>query len=442
MNLLATWASRAAAGYPDAAALITADGTLSYRQLLGCAQALARGLEPGTLLVPQTGSAAELALAAHAASLLGRPLLPLGPALSAARRAALRQVSATPPAGIELLIATSGTQGEPKAVMLNGANLAAAVAASQAVLPLKSGDVWLNCLPLYHIGGLAILYRCAGAGAAMLLHEGFDARRVWDDIEARRVTHISLVPAMLARLLDIAHGASPPIALKYALVGGGALSAALARRARAAGWPLCVSYGMSETASQLATLFPVLEDWQPGCVGAPLPGFDIRFVDDNGEVAGQAGIIQVRGAAVMAGYANADGELGRGLTDGWLTTGDMGKIDAGGRLHVLGRHDDMLVSGGVNVHPAEVEAQLLNCPGVADAAVTALPDEIWGDRLVALIAGDAAPERLEAWCREHLAGAMRPRVLRHVSVLPRNALGKLERAKLRQMAQELTNDEP
>lgn len=431
-----------AAGHPDAVALIASNEKLSYRQLLDRAQAQAQGVAPATLLAPQPASALELALAAYAASLLGRVLLPLGPALSAARHAALLQTAAALPAGIELLIATSGTQGEPKAVMLSDANLAAGVVASQAILPLKPGDVWLDCLPLHHIGGLAILYRCAGAGAAVLLHEGFDAQRVWDDLSSRNVTHISLVPAMLARLLDIAHGALPPATLKYALVGGGALSAALAGRARAAGWPLCVSYGMSETGSQLATLFPVPEDWQPGSVGAPLPGFEIRLAGKTGEAGGQTGIIQVRGPAVMAGYANSGRELGRGLIDGWLTTGDLGKIDAAGRLHVLGRRDDMLVSGGTNVHPAEVEAQLLSCPGVDDAAVTALPDEIWGDRLVALVVGDAEPVRLDAWCRQHIAGASRPRLLRRVPALPRNALGKLERSKLRQMAQEAINDEP
>lgn len=439
MNLLASWTNRVSAARPEAVALILPDETLSYRQLLDHSHTLAQQFDgaQGAVLALQAESMAAVALSAHAASRLGRALFPLGPAISSERREVLLQAAgAQIAANIELFIATSGTQGEPKVVMLSGANLQAGVQASRSCLPLQAGNVWLNCLPLYHIGGMAILYRCAEAGAAVVLHEGFDPQRVRHDLETHRVTHISLVPAMLARLLDLTHGAPPPSALKYALVGGGALTAALARRARVAGWPLCVTYGMSETGSQLATC-PLPDDWQPGCVGVPLPGFEVRIADER---EGGAGVIHVRGAAVMAGYAHADGKLGHGLEEGWLTTGDLGKIDASGHLHVLGRADDMLVSGGVNVHPAVVEAALMTVPGVEDAAVSALPDEIWGDLVVALVVGPIDPVGLEHWCREHLAGAMRPRLVRQVSALPRNALGKLERETLKNMVMELTSE--
>ena len=374
-------------------------------------------------------SAATLAFSAYTCSFQGVPFAPRNPALP--------QQNGMWPSSVELIIATSGSSGEPKNVMLSGENMAASVAASQQRLPLRQGDVWLDCLPLYHIGGMSILYRCAAARATVLLHEGFEAQRVWHDIKAHRVTHISLVPAMLARLLDLAHGAPPPDTLKYALVGGGALSGALKARARASGWPLCASYGMSETASQLATLFPLPEDWTPGCVGTPLPGFEVRIA--NADASG-VGVIQVRGAAVMAGYANPLHTFGDGLEDGWLSSGDLGRFDAAGQLYVLGRRDDMLVSGGVNVPPGEVEALLLRFPGVRDAALTALPDMVWGDRLVALVVGDAELEDLAAWCRENFASAWRPRVMRRVATLPRTAMGKLERGKLKSMAQKLMDD--
>ncbi|TSA42015.1 MAG: 2-succinylbenzoate--CoA ligase [Betaproteobacteria bacterium] len=372
-----------------------------------------------------------LAFSAYACAFQGVPFAPANPRLPTGAP----MVPAAVP--VELVITTSGSMGEPKGVMLSGANLAAAVAASRERLPLHQGEVWLNCLPLYHIGGMAILYRCAAARATVLLHEGFDARRVWDDLVGYGVTHISLVPAMLARLLDLTHGAAPPDSLKYTLVGGGALSGELAVRARLAGWPVCVTYGMSETASQLATLYPLPADWTPGSVGTPLAGFEVRIAaaDKHGH-----GVIQVRGAAVMAGYANPAFVPGDGLADGWFSSGDWGRLDRDGGLHVLGRRDDILVSGGVNLHPGAIEAALLRFPGLDDVAVTALTDEVWGDRLAALAVGAVDLNQLESWCREHMASAMRPRRWWCVAELPRNALGKLERGKLRKMARDLMHD--
>lgn len=467
MNLLASWLIRAAARRPEAAALVAAGRAYTNRELLERAAMLAgrlqaRGLAPGGVAAVRMPSAESLALCAHAASRLGCALLPLNPVLPAGRRDALIQLAGAQwdatemaldaladeaaagvpePApwaanGIELLIVTSGTQGEPKAAMLSGANLQAGTLASRSRLPLAAGDAWLACLPLYHIGGMAILYRCAEAGATVVLHEDFDPLRVWRDLETCRISHVSLVPAMLARLLDAGRDAPPPAALKYALVGGGPLSAALAQRARAAGWPVCATYGMSEAGSQVATLCDLPNDWVSGRVGAPLPGFEVRIVGEDGRPTSGAGRIRIRGDAVMAGYANPQRQPGLGLEQGWFTSGDLGCLDAQGRLTVLGRHDDMLVSGGVNVHPQAVEEVLKRCPGVADAALTAVADDTWGDLLVALVAGEAGDEALEKWCREALPGAMRPRRFVRVPALPRNALGKLERQALRSLARQ------
>lgn len=435
MNLLASWINQVAAARPDAVALILPDETLNYRQLLDRAHALAQQLErtQGTMLALQAEAMAEVALSVYAASLLGRAVFPLNPALSPQRHNALLQAAGGPVADdIELFIATSGTQGEPKAVMLGGANLQAGVVASRSRLPLQAGDTWLACLPLYHIGGMAILYRCAEAGAAVMLHEGFDPQQVWNDLEKYRVTHVSLVPAMLARLLDAGRDLSPP-ALKVALIGGGPLSAALAERARAAGWPVCASYGMSETGSQVATLCEMPQGWTPGQVGSPLPGFEVEVVGEDGRPTSGIGRIRIRGAAVMAGYANPQRETGLGLDQGWFASGDLGFIDAQGNLTVLGRHDDMLVSGGTNIHPQQVEEVLKRCPGVADAALTSVADEVWGDFLVAVVVAEADDEALENWCRNELTGAMRPRRFVRLPALPRNALGKLDRQALRDL---------
>jgi O-succinylbenzoic acid--CoA ligase len=474
LSLLARWVDEAAGVRPERAAVITADRQLTFAELAACAESLARmlrqrGIGEGRVVAVLSSSPSLIGALAYAVPRLGGILFPLNPALSPERLAALLRQSgaewviaegdvapgvpdacrwleaaavaqcwesAPQPAirtrseaageeAIELIIATSGSAGEPKGVMLSGRNLAASAAASRSRIPLAAGDVWLACLPLYHVGGVSMLYRCAEAGAAVLLHEGFDPIRIGRDLGRHGVTHISLVPAMLARLLEA--GVRPSQALRCALVGGGPLSRPLFERAMAAGWPVCPTYGMTETASQAATLCPG-EQWAEGAVGSPLPGFEVEIAD--------TGRIRIRGEAVMVGYANPQRRPGEGLRQGWFETGDLGRLDAQGNLIWVGRADEMLVSGGVNVHPREVEMRLAACPGVRDVAVSAVPDEVWGDRLVAFVVGEASPEQVQAWCRTALAGPQRPRRVIPVAALPRNALGKLERRVLRDMARE------
>lgn len=437
---------------PDAAALHCGGETYSCAQLADdsarrAASLAALGLPPATI-VALAAPASELARTLLACQWAGHPFLPLDPAsaelrwpafAAACTPAPLRlaalpgaATSARPPAAVAaeapaLVVATSGSEGEPRGVVLTHAALAAAAVASAARIPLRTGDTWLACLPLNHIGGLSVFWRCLAAGAAVRLHDGFDAAAAWAEIAAGRATHVSLVPAMLARLLDVSADAVPPATLRCALIGGAALSRPLWRRARKAGWPLFVSYGMSETAAQLATL-PPTDDWQEGLVGTPLPGMQIAIGDD--------GRIRVRGPQLMLGYLGGPARNASPFEDGWLRTGDLGRLDDAGRLYVLGRGDDVLVSGGVNIHPLEVEARLATCPGVADVAVTATPDPVWGDLVTALVVGSADAAAVEAWSRRHLPAPLRPRRTLAVAALPRNALGKLERKLLRQLLAE------
>ena len=320
----------------------------------------------------------------------------------------------------QLVIATSGSEGEPKGVMLSGDNIAASIAASRSRLGLKPNDIWLNSLPMFHIGGAMILYRCLEAGAAMLLHQGFSAKKVWADLKRYRVSHLSLVPAMLLKLLDVANGAPPPESLRVALIGGGHLSSELAARAHAAGWPLCVSYGMSETCSQCVTDYDEHAGLIPGYVGLPLEGFELD-ISDNGR-------IKVRGHAVMGGYLNPEQSSGVGLTrDGWFETGDLGELDQAGGLRVLGRADDVLVSGGNTIHPVEIESLMISCPGVVDVAISSRTDMAWGDMLVALYVGATSKDEIESWCRANLSSKLRPREFIQLAELPRNSMGKLDR---------------
>lgn len=475
--MLARWLNAAASNHPDAPALIVGGGVETFAGLqrkaerLAC-HLLAQGMTPGARLAAASHSRLLTAALTWTMAYLGT-LLPLNPAWPAGRLRSVLELSAAEgvvaedeialglplkmlgsaalsaawqnpelafpnfhapgePAQIALMIATSGSTGEPRAVMLSNANLEAAVRAARSRIPLDVGDVWLACLPLYHIGGQSILYRCAEAGAAVVLEEGFDAERIRESMKRHRVTHISLVPAMLARLVD---GGPPPPCLKYALVGGGPLSPALVRRALESGWPVCPTYGMSEAASQVATLETLPPDWREGMVGLPLPGMEVEIVDEGGQKLKGPGRIRLRGDMVMAGYLNRDGHSGHGLQDGWFVSGDRGYFDDRGNLVVLGRVDDVLVSGGVNVHPEEVEALLAACPGVKDVGVSAISDPLWGDRVAALVVG-AGGEAVLEWCRAHLPAHLRPRMVFSVAGLPRNAMGKLERQALRTLAED------
>ena len=396
-----------------AVALHSSEQSFSFAELLVEAQRL--NSHPDIPTSPQTaGNALSLALYAYASSLENRPFWPV-------HRSSEQN---TPPLHPEaaLIISTSGSEGQPRAVQLSNGQMTRATSAANARLSLQAGDAWLNCLPLYHIGGQSILWRCALAGASVVLHEGFEPTAVARDFARHAITHISLVPAMLARLLDA--GIAPPPSLRCAMIGGAALSLPLYQRGVAAGWPLRPSYGMSETGAQIATWQPHDGPWHEGLVGRVMPGHEVAIAPD--------GRIRLRGPQLMLGYVD-----GSGLdADGWFTTGDLGRLDAEGRLTVLGRADDMLISGGKNVHPLEVESCLAACPGVIDVAVTGRPDPVWGDLVVALVVGQVDIEELQAHARRHLHSAALPRRVLRLDRLPRNATGKLERAALRQLARE------
>jgi len=332
------------------------------------------------------------------------------------------------PSPLALVVETSGSTGVPRAVMLTQHNLLAAAALNNRHLGLGAGDCWLCCLALRHIGGLAIGYRCALAGAAVLLHAGFDAGRVAADLERHAVTHLSLVPPMLARLLAL--GRPPPPSLRVLLVGGQALGTRLAAQALAAGWPLHVTYGMTETASQVATSGRLHTPPVAGTVAPPLAGLEVDCPAGSDEAAP----LRVRGAVVMAGYANPGRRPGQGLSDGWFTTADLALRGDDGVLCILGRADEMLVTGGVKVHPGVVESLLAAAPGLGSVAVVGVADPVWGQRLVAFYTGEASPAALAEWCRAHLAGPQRPRVFRPHVELPVLDSGKLDRGRLRALA--------
>lgn len=325
-----------------------------------------------------------------------------------------------------LFVATSGSDAQPKVVALSGVNILASIRASRLRLLTDSSDIWLCCLPLFHIGGLSIPFRCIEAAATLLLHDRFDAQYVCEDLIRYAVTHISLAPAMLAMILDHAADFSPPSSLRVALIGGASLSPQLYARATAAGWPLVPTYGMTENSSQIATLYPPPEKWRPGLVGKPLAHTEIDIDADSDT-------IRIRGDGVMTGYLQAGGKPVPHPAGEWFETGDLGAIDDDGSLILYGRSDETLISGGENIHPAQVESQLLKHPGITEVAVTGKPDPAWGDIVVAVYAGKVTEQQLQRWCKQHLHGAWRPRRLIKTTELPRNAMHKVDRRALRKL---------
>jgi O-succinylbenzoic acid--CoA ligase len=311
---------------------------------------------------------------------------------------------------------TSGTTGTPSLVPLTISNFRAAASANAANLGARPEQVWLGTLPLFHVGGLAMAFRCAVMGARLVLEPSFDAARAAALLARGDVTHASFVPTALSKVLD---AAKPPFSptLEAVLIGGGPMGAPLLARARQAGLPVLQTYGLTEACSQVTT--ERLDDADGTTAGVPLQGVEVRVVDEAGQAVlpGQVGEVQVRGPTVTR------------LADGWLHTKDLGSLDERSRLTIHARRVDLIISGGENVYPAEVEAVLGESPLVEDVAVAPRADTTWGQVPVAFVVWRAGPQpqALLTFARERLAAFKVPREVVSVAALPRNANGKLLR---------------
>ena len=338
------------------------------------------------------------------------------------------------PGHIFAIVYTSGTTGRPKGAALTVGNFWWSAVGSALNLGTHAGDRWLACLPLFHVGGLSIVMRAAIYGITIVVHERFDAAAVNRAIDDEGITLVSLVAVMLQRLLDDRGGRPVPSSLRCVLVGGGPVPQALLERCAAIGLPVAQTYGLTETTSQVATLPPEDALRKLGSAGRPLYPNEIRIMPDAGGAdADGAGEILVRGPIVMAGYAGQPDATARAIVDGWLHTGDIGRIDADGYLYVLERRDDLIVSGGENVYPAEVEAALLAHPAVIEAAAVGVPDPVWGRCVIAVVrlapGASVGAAELEAHCRARLAAYKVPREIRvENEPLPRTTSGKLQRS--------------
>ena len=349
-----------------------------------------------------------------------------------------KALSAVPPRQFDLpewelddplaVLFTSGTTGEPKGVLLTLGNVLASATASAFRLGIRRDDCWHVPLPMYHMGGLAPVYRSVLYGAALSIQRGFDPQSTRAAVRTSGATAVSLVPTMLERLLD----AGPVPALRFVLLGGAPCPPALITRARARGVPVAPTYGMTEAASQIATARPEAVGDAPESVGHPLMFAEVSVLDEVGAPCGTGTI----GELVVSGPMVTPGYLDSGVTDerfinGGLRTGDRGYRDEHGRVYVAGRVDETVVTGGENVDPTEVVSALREHPGVATCAVVGLEDDEWGERVAALVvpAGDADPSvgELETHCRERLAGYKLPRTIAFTAELPRTASGTVDR---------------
>lgn len=336
------------------------------------------------------------------------------------------------------ILFTSGSSGAMKAVPHTWHNHRSSAMGSAANLGVRGDDNWLCIIPLYHIGGLTIVTRSLLYGTAMTVQQGFDTAAVLEALHNRSVTLLSVVPTMLQRLLQSEKFSAETLPLLRAiLLGGAAASRGLWESACERELPVLGTYGLTETCSQVVTASPEAVQLMSGSAGRAIDGAEIRIQSEDGtDVAnGAVGEICIRGEMLARGYFRNPELSAERFVDGWLHTGDVGLLDANGCLHVLGRLDDMIVTGGENVYPTEIEDVLLRHPSVADAAVIGVEDAEWGMQIAALVVlrEEVNFSQLESWCRAELAGYKIPRKWRKGETLPLTASGKLLRGEVRRM---------
>jgi O-succinylbenzoic acid--CoA ligase len=441
--ILDNWLSQRAETCPDRTALVADRLEIRYAELEAEATAAARrlaarGVRREAAVALELPAGVEYVILLHALMKLGAVVCPLSPNLPARERDAQlgdakpvlvlskpEQLTATE-ADLPLLgehdldaihcrILTSGTSGVRRSIGLTYGNHLWSAVGSAFNLGVDPGDRWLCCLPLHHVGGLSIVMRSVIYGTGAVVHDGFDVDRVGESLEGDAVTLVSLVPTALVRLLEAGVDLSGPRAI---LVGGGPVPVEVLEEAAARGATVVQTYGLTEAASQVTTLEPQEAGRKLGSAGRPLLTTHLRIQKD--------GEILVQGPTVAPGCADEDG---------WLHTGDLGRIDEEGFLYVEDRLGDVIVTGGEKVAPTEVEEVLRSHPGVEDAAAVGRADPEWQEAVAAVVVlrdgARVSEEELRIHCAGELARYKVPKRFEFVSELPRTASGKLLRRALR-----------
>ncbi|GAY07617.1 class I adenylate-forming enzyme family protein [Pseudonocardia sp. N23] len=414
---------------------------LNYRLADDRLRAVVERLAPATVVVGDDSVAERLG------TIAGITLLSRGELLAMAADVAVAPVAEPPsdPDAVAVLLFTSGTSGEPKAAILRHHNLVSYIVSTVEFAGAEPDEAALVGVPPYHVAGVSAVLSNLFAGRRVVRLESFDAG-VWADLARREgITHAMVVPTMLARILDELDGAGLPT-LRSLSYGGGPMPLPVIQRALDAfpGVGFVNAYGLTETSSTVAVLGPddhreALASPDPqvrarlGSVGRPLPGLDVSIRGSLGEElrAGERGEIWVRGEQVSGEY------VGHRATraDGWFPTRDAGMLDGAGYLYVFGRLDDVIVRGGENLSPGEVEAAMLEHPDVADVAVFGIPDPEWGEAVAAAVVLEPGTEPTVDDLRDHVRALLRstcaPAVVVFRDALPYTDTGKLLRRTVR-----------
>jgi acyl-CoA synthetase (AMP-forming)/AMP-acid ligase II len=474
---------RRAGQAPDAPCVADANSSLSNRQfydrVLAAAGLFAEiGISRGDVVAIMLPNQVEFVVAMFAAWRLGAAVTPLNPNLTVQEAAhqlgdskakllinltgatIAEHVQALPvnalcgevqfgahyvgptvddPTALALLIYTSGTTGLPKGVMLDHANIEAMTEMSRDATQITADDHCLLVLPLFHVNGIVVsILMPLAAGSQVTIRARFDVETFFTDVERLRPTYFSAVPTIYAMLHALPEQVRPDTSsLRFGVCGAApAPTGLLAGFESRYGFPVVEGYGLSE-GTCASTINPFNGVRKAGTVGLPFPGQRIAIADANGRhlPAGETGEVLVQGPNVMRGYLGKAEETAKTIVDGWLHTGDLGRFDADGYLSIVGRLKEMIIRGGENIYPKEIEDALNAYPAVLESAVIGAPHETLGEIVIAYVAcrngQHAGLQELDAHCAERLTRYKRPAAIHVVDSLPKNAMGKIDKPKLR-----------
>jgi malonyl-CoA/methylmalonyl-CoA synthetase len=339
-----------------------------------------------------------------------------------------------------VIIYTSGTTGRPKGAEITHGNLTSNLDALHDAWGWRADDVLLHVLPIFHVHGLFVaLHGALHAGATTILMREFDARKTLQTLVGRRCTVFMAVPTIHNRLLDVPDAKSFDLSRVRLITSGSDRlpNEVFTGFQQTFGHTLLERYGMTETGMNCSN--PLHGERRIGSVGLPLPGVEVRIVNSETEETlpdGQIGDVQLRGPNIFKGYWNQPGKTSESFSaDGWFKTGDLGFREGDGYITLCGRSKDLIISGGLNIYPPEVERVLVEHPAVNACAVIGCPDRDWGEKVTAVVVlnrGESATgEELIRFCRERLAPYKSPKSIVFRDDLPRNAMGKIQKAELR-----------
>lgn len=330
------------------------------------------------------------------------------------------------------IIYTSGTTGFPKGVIHTYGNHWWSAIGSALNLGLSKQDKWLAVLPFFHVGGLSIFFKSVIYGMPVYLVDKFEPNQVNMAIQHKGVTIVSVVTVMLKRLIESLGTEKYPKAFRGMLLGGGPAPESLLEKAKQKEIPVFQSYGMTETSSQIVTLSPYDALRKIGSSGKPLVPAQLKISQPQADGVGE---IHVKGPMVTKAYYRNEEANTKAFDDGWLRTGDLGFIDEEGFLYVVDRRNDLIISGGENIYPTEIENVLSELPEINEVAIVGKPDSDWGEVPVAFIVkreNYLSEDRVIEFAKQRLAKYKVPKQVYFINELPRNASKKIVRSKLKQ----------